>query len=333
MKHGHISDMVAKALAGDLLKGDEIGALFSVPIKTEESFYIQWAGRSISDRVSQGRAEVHAQVGLNISPCFNDCLFCSFARVNGVFSQQSETALEDIIARCAGFEQDGAHAIYLMCTADFDFDRLIDCTAAVRLALQPGTVLIANSADFNAKQARRLRDAGCIGVYHALRLGEGRDTRIAPERRLETFRAAREEGLLLGTCLEPVGPEHTISELVEKTLIARDAEPVYCGAARRIPISGTKLAAYGIVSEARMAHILAVVRLAMGFGVQGNCTHEPNAAGAIAGANLFWAESGANPRDDREQTEKSRGLNVEGCRRLFVEAEWDVPAGPSRFFS
>ncbi len=333
MKHGHISDMVAKALDGDPLAGDEISALFSVPIKTEESFYIQWAGRSISDRVSQGRAEVHAQVGLNISPCFNDCLFCSFARVNGVFSQQSETALEDIIARCAGFEQDGANAIYLMCTADFDFDRFIDCGTAVRMALRPDTVLIANIADFGDQQARRLKDAGFSGVYHALRLGEGRDTRIAPDRRLGTFRAAREAGLKLGTCIEPVGPEHTISELVEKTLIARDAAPVYCGAARRIPIAGTKLAGYGMVSEARMAHILAVVRLAMGFGVPGNCTHEPNVAGAIAGANLFWAESGSNPRDDREQTEKNRGASVNDCRRLFMEAEWDVATGPAPFFS
>jgi len=333
MKYGHIADIVTKALDGRLLTGDEIGALLSVPFKTEESSYIQWAGRAVSDQVSQGRAEVHAQVGLNISPCFNDCLFCSFAQSNGIFSQKSETALEDVIARCTGFEKDGANAVYLMCTADFDFDRFIDCTAAVRLALQPGTVLIANSADFNARQARRLKDAGCAGVYHALRLGEGRDTRITPERRLQTFRTTREEGLLLGTCLEPVGPEHTIAELVEKTLIARDAAPVYCGAARRIPIAGTKLAAYGIVSEARMAHILAVVRLAMGFGVPGNCTHEPNAAGALAGANLFWAESGSNPRDDREQTEKSRGVSVHDCRRMFIEAEWDVAAGPSPFFS
>ncbi len=325
--------MVAKALDGELLAGEEISALLSVSIKTEESFYIQWAGRTISDQVSLGRAEVHAQVGLNISPCFNDCLFCSFARINGIFSQQTETALEDIIARCADFEKNGANAIYLMCTADFDFDRFIDCAAAVRAALQPCTVLIANIADFGPAQARRLKDAGCAGVYHALRLGEGSDTRIPPERRLQTFHAAREAGLKLGTCLEPVGPEHTIAELVEKTLIARDATPVYCGAARRIPIAGTKLAGYGIVSEARMAHILAVVRLAMGFGVPGNCTHEPNVTGAIAGANLFWAESGANPRDDREQTEKSRGTNINDCRQLFIEAEWDVATGPSPFFS
>ncbi len=292
MKYGHISDIVAKALDGRLLTGDEIGMLLSVPLKKEESFYIQWAGRSISDQVSQGRAEVHAQVGLNIAPCFNDCLFCSFARVNGVFSQQTETALEDVIARCTGFEKDGANAVYLV----LDFNRTAASDGELRRAVLELIAALSPQFEIMCSQA-------------ATRV-------IAPERRLQTFQPAREEGLLLGTCLEPVGPEHTVAELVEKTLIARDAAPVYCGAARRIPIAGTKLAAYGIVSEARMAHILAAVRLAMGFGVPGNCTHEPNVAGALAGANLFWAESGSNPRDDREQTEKSRGASVQtaaGC--------------------
>jgi len=39
------------------------------------------------------------------------------------------------------------------------------------------------------------------------------------ETRLQTFRNAAEAGLLLGTCLEPVGTEHTIGELVQKTII------------------------------------------------------------------------------------------------------------------
>ena len=71
--------------------------------------------------------------------------------------------------------------------------------------------------------------------------------------------------MLLGTCLEPVGTEHTIRELVQKTIITREANPVYSGAARRIPLPGTAMASHGMVSEARMAHILAVVRLALGY--------------------------------------------------------------------
>jgi biotin synthase len=138
---------------------------------------------------------------------------------------------------------------------------------------------------------------------------------------------------LLGTCLEPVGTEHTIGELVEKTIITRKAHPVYSGAARRIPLPGTSLAAYGIVSEAKMAHILAVVRLSLGYAVQGNCTHEPNVIGAAAGANLLWAEVGSNPRDSEKETKGKRGMSVNDCKYIFTEAEWKALSGPSVFYT
>jgi len=65
-------------------------------------------------------------------------------------------------------------------------------------------------------------------------------SRIPVEKRLETFRNARDAGLSLGICVEPVGSEHAIGELVEKTIITCEAKPVYSGLARRIPISGTE---------------------------------------------------------------------------------------------
>ena len=89
-----------------------------------------------------------------------------------------------------------------------------------------------------------MKDTGFSGIYHAVRLGEGKDTNIQVETRLETFRNAREVDLSLGTCVEPVGNEHSVEELVEKTIITRDAKPVYSGSARRIPIPNTKMAEY-----------------------------------------------------------------------------------------
>ena len=136
----------------------------------------------------------------------------------------------------------------------------------------------------------------------------------------------------LGTCAEPVGNEHSVQELVEKTSITRDAKPAYSGSARRVPIPNTKMAEYGIVSEARMAHILAVVRLALGCDIPGNCTHEPNVIGAAAGANLLWAEAGSNPRDTEKETEGKRGMTVRDCIRVLEEAEWKVLQGPSKFY-
>jgi biotin synthase len=310
----------------------EIAALFEMPYRSRESALLRDAALALSQRICDGRAEVHAQTSMNVGPCPRRCMFCAFAEQNGVFSDQTEVPLEDLLGQCMQFETDGANAIFLMATGVYPVGRFLERAAEVRKALRPETRMVANVGDFDAETARRLKDAGFCGIYHAVRLGEGRDTSIPPEKRMETFRHARDAGLELGTCLEPVGPEHTTAELVEKLLITRDAEPVYSGSARRIPIPNTPMAKHGMVSEARMAHILAVARHVLPLSVKGNCTHEPNALGAAAGANLFWAETGANPRDTHEHTEEARGLTVPQCRAIFGEADWGWLDGPSVFY-
>jgi biotin synthase len=328
-----IQDIVRKSLDGTLLTGEEIASLFDVPLFSEESAMIIAASRKKSETASRGLAEVHAQVGLNIAPCPRNCAFCAFAARNKVFENKVEISVGEAVQKARQFEADGANAVFVMSTADYPFGKFLDVSWEIRKSLRPETVLVANVGDFSAEQAGELRDAGFSGIYHAVRLGEGRDTTIPVETRLETFRNAREAGLLLGTCVEPVGNEHTVEELVEKTIITRDAGPVYSGSARRIPISNTKMAEYGIVSEAKMAHILAVVRLALGYDIPGNCTHEPNVIGAAAGANLLWAEAGSNPRDTETETEGKRGMTVKECVRVLEEAEWKVLQGPSKFYS
>jgi biotin synthase len=160
-------------------------------------------------------------------------------------------------------------------------------------------------------------------------MGEGRDTRIDPQVRLDTVRAAREAGLLIGTCVEPIGPEHSIEEIAEKILIGREIDPCYSGAMRRINIPGSELERYGMISEYRLAFLVSVVRLAMGRDLIGNCTHVPNLFGAVAGANLFWAEVGANPRDTEAETSKGRGMDVKSCMEIFKEADFNILQGPS----
>lgn len=54
--------------------------------------------------------------------------------------------------------------------------------------------------------------------------------------------------------------------------------------------------------------------------------------GAAAGANLMWAEVGANPRDTAERTEEGRGMSVPEIAEVYREAEWDVLDGPSVYY-
>lgn len=285
------------------------------------------AARSMSTEAAQGLAEVHAQVGINAGPCPRNCAFCSFASCHGIFKTATVLGLEEIIERCDQFQQAGANAIYLMTTANFSFVEFLEIGREVRAALGPEAVLLANTGDFGREGAEALRQAGFQGIYHAVRLREGKVTLIKPETRLRTIRAAQEAGLSIATCVEPVGGEHSVEELTEMTLLTRDMAPIFSGAARRIPIPGTILAREGIVTEAEMALILAVVRLGIGYDVPLNCTHEPNGMGVLAGASILWAEEGSNPRDVQKQT--NRGYSVEGCQTILREAHWKVAEGPS----
>ena len=221
-----------------------------------------------------------------------------------------------------------------MATANYPFEGILEMAREIKAHLKPETPLIANVGDRDVHEARFMKDAGFTGVYHALRLREGRDTAIDPQSRRRSFQAFQEAGLGLGTCVEPIGPEHANEEIADMILMTGALTPAYSGAARRISIPGTELAQrYGMISELRMAQCVAVTRLGLPRSVKGNCTHEPCVLGAVAGANLFWAEIGANPRDVMEKTEEGRGHDAASCRELFREAGCGVLNGPSRYYA
>lgn len=327
-----IKEIIEAAYNGKRLERQEIKELLELDLCSEEFFFLVYKARKMSEEACTGKAEIHGQVGVNSGPCSCNCAFCSFAASNKIFNTQRVESLEFIIQQSLDLEAAGANAIYLMATAHLNFQRFLEIGQYVRRELRTGVPLIANMADFAYDEAVALHKAGFAGVYHAVRMGEGKVTRIDLKARLQTFDAAGKAGLSLGTCVEPLGPEHSLEELVEKIIIAREAKPGFSGAMRRVTIPGTSLDAHGMLSETRMAHIVATVRLATPREVPGNCTHEPNVLGTVAGANLLWAEAGSNPRDVVNNTEKNRGFDVGKCREILVDAGWQVLDGPSKFF-
>jgi len=330
---GSFLDILARAAGADQLSREQIVFLLSFPADSPESYQLMAAARRLSRQSCSGQAEIHAQFALNLAPCPMNCLYCSFASANKIFTESTKLSAQQAVESALLLERAGANAVYLMTTADYPFGELLEMGQEVRRRLAPATPMIANTGDRTPGEAARLKDAGFDGVYHALRLGEGSVTRIAPEKRLKSMRAFQEAGLVLGTCVEPIGPEHTNEELADMILLTASLAPAFSGAARRISIPGTALAEkFGMITELRMAQIVAVTRLATPLSVRGNCTHEPCVLGAAAGANLFWAEIGANPRDTREKTEEGRGFTVDKCRQLFWDAGCDFLSGPSVYF-
>ena len=316
-----------------MLSREELVYLLSLEPESADTYLVMAEATRISKELSGGKAEIHAQFAINLAPCPCDCLFCSFAKVNGIFNEATELAPEQAVAYARQFESDGANAVFMMSTARYPFERFIEMSREVRNNLKTDTTLIANVGDQSLKNAAKLKDAGFSGVYHAVRLREGVDTSLAVAKRKESIGNFQEVGLEVGTCVEPVGPEHTNEELADMIELTASFNPSFSGAARRIPIPGTAIAKRGVINELRMAQIVAITRLGMPRTVMGNCTHEPCTLGAIAGANLFWAEVGANPRDTEEKTEEGRGETVSSCNALFQESSWDVWSGPSRYYN
>jgi biotin synthase len=329
----HIGELIQKSQAGEVFSREELVYLLSRESDSAETYMVMAEASRISKELSGGKAEVHAQFAINLAPCPCDCLFCSFAKINGVFTEATELTPEQAVAYARQFESDGANAVFMMSTAQYPFERFIELSQEVRINLKPETTLIANVGDQSLKNAVKLKDVGFSGVYHAVRLREGSDTSLSVEKRKQSIINFKKAGLEVGTCVEPVGPEHTNEELADMIEFTASFNPSYSGAARRIPIPGTETAKRGVISELRMAQIVAVTRLGMPRSVMGNCTHEPCTLGAVAGANLFWAEVGANPRDIEEKTEEGRGETVGSCKSIFHESNWDVWSGPSRYYS
>ena len=328
----NLHDILKKSQNAEIFSREEIISMLTLPPNSIDTFIIMAQASRISREVSNTRAEIHAQLAVNLAPCPRDCLFCSFAVANNIFSTSVIIDPAEASAQARQFEEDGANAIYVMATATFDMGQFIETACEIRRSLHTDTVMIANVGDEFAAKAASLVESGFQGVYHALRLREGIDTTIEPARRIKSIKAFQEAGLNVGTCVEPIGPEHTNEELAELILFTASINPAFSGAARRIPIPGTTLARRGKISELRMAQIVAVTRLAMHRSVLGNCSHEPGTVPIMGGANLLWAEAGANPRDITEKTEEGRGLSVPEIRELFQEVEWPTLEGQSRFF-
>jgi biotin synthase len=245
------NEILKKSRAGDALSRKELIHLLGLSPDSYETYLVMAEANRISKEISDAKAEVHAQFAVNLAPCNCNCLFCSFAKVNKVFNTETELTPEQAVAYARRFEFDGANPVFMMSTAQYSFERFLEISTEVRQNLKPETTLIANVGDQSLKNATKLKDAGFVGVYHALRLREGTDTSLSVEKRKRSIFDFKEAGLEVGTCVEPIGKEHTNEEVAELIEFTASFNPSYSGAARRIPIPGTEIAQRGTISELR----------------------------------------------------------------------------------
>ena len=137
------NEIVDKVLDGYFITREEIIFLLGIDPHSMEGGFILGAANSITRAASKGQAEVHAQIGVNLSLCPNNCSFCAFAAKNGVFKDTKELSIEEIVQSALSAEADGANAIFLMTTHDFPFRKFIEMSKEVRTKLKPNAVMIA----------------------------------------------------------------------------------------------------------------------------------------------------------------------------------------------
>ncbi len=326
-----IVKLINKALDGTLLTHAEIGELLSVKNLSPEAFAIWQAGRQMTSQLNDGYAEVHAHIGLDAAPCPMNCQYCSFAEVNGVFTEKVTYPIEKVIQDAQDLETSGANALYLVTTVLYGKRAFLETAAQVKAALKTDIPLVANIPDFGPDYARELADIGIGGVYHVIRLGEGTYTNCKPEMRIRTIESALEAGIPVGNCIEPIGPEHDPREIADLIICARDLGVSFSGAMRRTTVPGSVFEEFGDISYGRLATYAGVIALGTGMGVKGNCSHEPSQLCAQAGANIMWASRGTDPRDTTAET--TRGYSVAQVQDIWWETDWKVWDGPSRYYA
>lgn len=325
-KTGYILE---KGLDLKSLAEEEVVHLLGLPLKSPAVYALMEAANRLSRASFRGKGERHLHIGLNAGPCSYNCRFCSLAKNAGIFTKEEAFPEEQVLEWAVSGEREGADALNLMTTGFYPFERLLEIGRMLKKHVR--IPLVANTRDISHEEGEALLAAGFSGFYHAVRLGEGRDTPFPAEKRLKTIDVLHDVGLLWMNCVEPVGPEHDRVEIARLMVLAYRKKAVYSGIMRRINFPGSPLARHGMITELEMARMEAVSRLVMADRCLAHCTHEPHSASLMAGGNLFFPEKGSSPRDLAADTGTGRGASVALCGRILKEMEWD-PDLPSNVF-
>jgi biotin synthase len=262
------------------------------------------------------------QIGVDIAPCAGGCKFCSFAEQQTKF-EKFRISDEELVQKIEDFSRFGdLYGLFLMTMHTFEKDMLLHMIDVARKVLPSKTQLWINVGDTDLDTCVELKRAGVRGAYHVCRLREGVDTNLRPEDRMRTMRNMRSAGMEIYTCCEPIGPEHSIEELVDNFFIGIELGCIQHACMRRVAVDGTPLAHHGQITELRLAQCCAVLSLTAPQveGFKFMSIHEPNEAGLLSGANLITAESGGNPRDLVRDTKENRGWTMARCRKLLWES-------------
>lgn len=189
--------ILTKVDSDELLTREDAVTLLRIDNYSEGFYTLLAKANELSRKEYGDKGYVFAQIGLNSSPCPGNCKFCSLAYNNFVVEKETEKTREEVLDETKQAVEEGVDALFLMTTADYDFEKYLEISREVKKLLPEDTMFIANIGDFDETGAKKLKEAGFTGAYHIVRLNEGIDTNLPVEQRERTLDAIQKAGLEL----------------------------------------------------------------------------------------------------------------------------------------
>lgn len=326
---GFIEECLRKCLAGERLSRNEIIRLLDVEPGGADDRFLREAAREASLKIAGGKGYIWCAVGMDYAPCSMNCKFCSFGEKWGIVREPRHFEPEQVFAHVRTYAENGAAYIVLRTTEFYDLETLFGYIPKIRAEVPGEYAIILNTGELEPADAERAKAAGVYGVYHSLRLREGVDTPFDPARRVETMRNVSASGMTLISLVEPIGGEHTSAEIADDFINAVECGAKICGAMARFPVEGTPLGGSARISDSRLAHVVAALRLSGGSQVRDICVHPATPEALESGANVMVVESGAIPRDSNFSENEWAGVDMARAREMLAAAGYEISLPPA----
>ncbi len=300
---------------------------------SEEVAYMKQKASALTHKATGNKASISGAIGVDLCSCDMNCKFCSFGTEWGLVDEEIVYTKDEVIQMARDYVEAGVTTLTLRSTEFYDMATLTEWLKDIREQV-PGDYLInLNVGELTPAMAEAAYQAGATSAYHVIRMREGIDTPFQPDLRRETIHAIADSPLRYGTCVEPIGIEHTNEELADKILENLSYRPYSMGVMARVNVPGTPFEDYEPISPERMLQILATVRLSVGTQVRCTSIHPAIPEALYAGAAAFTVERGANPRDTECNTNVWRGFTVPEAVKLLEEAGFTMgPIDPDPRF-
>ncbi len=313
-----------KALQGALLDRDHIISLLEIEPNSLLANSLGEAAREVSAKVTGNYGRIWASIGVDYAPCPVNCNFCSFGEQWSLIQNKYIWSIEEIIDMAKKFIYGGAKWITLRTTQYYSLCELASIAEKIRKSIPGDYGIVANTGELTEDAANLLIRSGISIIYHSLRLREGIETGLSVNSRLETLSAVKDSPLKLAFLVEPVGVEHTADELADVFLTATKYGASLSGVMARIPVPGTPLGNIPVVSDRRLAQIVAVTRLAGGLYVPDICIHPASKLALEWGANVVVVETGAIPRDIGNNKSEWNNFDLETASAWLKQSGYTV---------